>query len=473
MPLGSADSRPGLRPRDAGALLAFAVVVRAIVAHGTEVPGRDAAAYLWIADQVAAGSFAAAFETAFHPLYSLLIAALLVTAPGLDTVVAGQIVSAGLGALAVLPLAATAQRLFGRRAALGCGGLYGVGIWFARHPADCLSEGPFYLFVAAAVWLMLGVRGEARGGAARGTAVGVLAGLAFATRPEGASLVLVGVPWLWVLGARRIALAATLAAAAVGLLCSLGYWRWGVGFVVSPKIAFNYEVGIGRSGSAIGHYLAHLVQVPGDLFEVVGYVALPMALHGLWLSASRVGRAPMVLVVGLVGLQVLVIPLLRSHFRFVSGYGCLLLVFAGLSWQVLSRRLAQLPRWGVAALVCIAVAGDLARIPQTRRADRRVLIDLGAWLRPRLGVRQKLATEMIPRLEYFAGQEPAPNVVLTRADVLRAFEQAGVGFAVAVRGRTGVTHEDFVARGYRVVELPDELEAAAARRGLLVYARER
>lgn len=451
-----------MRSRSPWILLGLAAAVRAVVAVRTAIPGRDSAGYLWLADQVRERGIGAAFETAFHPLYPLLVALV----PG-ETVTSGKLVAGGLGALAILPLFALGERLFGRVAAAAACFLYAVGIWFARHPADCLSEGPFYLWVALAVWLLSRPRPA-------GWAVGVVAGLAFATRPEGASLVLLGVPWLWLRGERSAALAAGAAFGAVAGLCSLGYWAAGMGFVLTPKLAFNYEVGIGAAeGSAIGHYLGHLVQVPGELCEALGYFAAPLALWGIWRARPWRDRDIGALILALFLLQVAVIPFLRSHFRFLSGYGFLLLVFAGRAWIDVRPRMARFTKPVQIMLVCVVVAGDLVRIPQERRGDRRVFVPLGRWLEPRLGPRSRLVTEMIPRLEYFAGVKPAPNRPLTRQEVLEACRPSDVGYAVFIRGRTGITLADLERLDFVPARLPADILTAADARGMVVCERQR
>src|SRR5262245_29300257 len=168
----------------------------------TAVPGRDGAAYLWMAERAAAGDFGALFQTVFHPLYPALVGALLKIAPALDPVAAGQVVACGLGALAVLPLWAVARALSGDRAAFWCGFAYATGAWFARTPAECMSEGPFYL--GAAVWAhaLLGRRPMLAGAAAA---------FAYLARPEGIALTAIGSGWLLLRGERRNAALALVA----------------------------------------------------------------------------------------------------------------------------------------------------------------------------------------------------------------------------------------------------------------------
>lgn len=448
-------------------LLVLAAAVRAIVAARTCVPGRDSEHYLWVTEQVALGRFEAVFETAFHPVYPLLVAPLLWCFPALDTVTAGQLVSCGLGALAVLPLFAVAGRLFGRHAAIAACFLYAVGIWFARHPADCLSEGPFYLFVAGVVWLL---SQHNRPGTPKLLAAGALAGLAFGVRPEGASLVIIGAPWLWLIGVRQGVLAYLLGFAATALPWQLCSWMSGSGFTLTPKLSFNYAVGIGQADDGVLHYFGHLAQVPGELFEALGYVATPMIMVGLFLARPWSLRSPATLIVGLFLLQVAVIPFLRSHFRYLSGYGFLLLIFAGVTWRELLPRLGAWPRPLLAGAVLLAVAGDIVRIPQTRRENRLVLIELGHYLGARLGPGETVATDM-PRLGYFAGTNPGTTRKIRREDILEWCTQPATRFAAVIERSTGVTEEDFVALGFEPMDVPPELHELMAARSILAYQR--
>ena len=75
----------------------------------------------------------------------------------------------------------------------------------------------------------------------------------------------------------------------------------------------------------------------------------------------------------------------------------LLLVFAGVTWRELEPRLRSWPRPLQIGCVLLAVSGDLVRIPQARRADRVVLVELGRYLGAQLEPGETVATDM-PRL---------------------------------------------------------------------------
>src|SRR5262245_5536717 len=131
-----------------GLLLALAVGARVWGCLQAPVPGRDGVTYLWMAQQWAAGHFAELCAHPFHPLYPLAVGLLLQLCPVLDVVLAGQLVAAGCAALAVVPLFFATRHLFGEAAATWAAFMYATGAWFVRHPAECMSEGPFYLCAA-------------------------------------------------------------------------------------------------------------------------------------------------------------------------------------------------------------------------------------------------------------------------------------------------------------------------------------
>ncbi len=444
---------------DLVALLALALGARALVAARTCVPGRDGATYLWMAERIAAGDLGAAFDTVFHPLYPLLVGGLLAAVPGLDTMVAGQMVASGCAALAVVPLWALTAHRFGRVAGLACGLCYALGLWASRYPAECLSEGTFYLAVATWAFALLGAR-------IRPNAAGLAVAIAFATRPEGLVLLLAGAVFLVrgrVPGAVRFVV---LGAGGVALL-PLAYAYHGHGLSLTPKVAFNLEVGIGAADAPITYYVRHLVGALGVGFEAIGYLVLPLAVAG-GVRAWRVreGRWVVAMLVLPLAAQLIVIPLLRTYLRFLSGFGVLVLPLAGAALAA-NHHFVRRWRW---ILLTAALTPDVVRLPFARGGDRRVERELGEHLRPQLGSDRFIATEM-PRLEFFAGQRPGPPRPIAPAEVLARCRDARTRFAVVVAARTEVSERDLEALGFSPLSLPSRLSTLARERGLLVYHR--
>lgn len=456
------------------AVVTLAGLVRAAVALRTAVPARDAEAYLWMADQIADGGWGAAFATVFHPLYSVLIAALLWVAPdAVSTVCAGQLVSCACATLATWPLVTAARRLTGSEfAALACGVFYAVGIWFVRHPADCLSEGPFFLCVALFARVLADSPVATPARLRHGVLLGVLAGIAFGLRPEGAALGLLAAPWF----AMRRAFAAAAGVALGGLALAapfvIGWSAHHDALTLTPKLAFNLAQGVAHPDhEPVAHYFGNLLRMGTTAFEAIGFAALPLAIVGVARLRPAL-RAPHTVLLGAFVLQCLVAPALRNNIRFYAGFGILVLPYAGLGAAWLFDRLGARPRWVQVAVGVLLIGGDLARIPAARRADRVVLIEVGEFVRPRLEPGDRLVTEM-PRLAYFAGQPPPPPRPISRADLLGWATEPGARVACVLPARSDVTAADFAALGFVPVALPAPLAALAADRGMLVLERPR
>lgn len=460
----------------------LAVAARALVASRVALPGRDGATYLWMGEQVTSGNFAASFQTVFPPVYPWTIAAVLAVAPDLDVVVAGQAASGGLAALAVFPLFMLTQRLIHREAATFTCLFYALGTWFCRHPADCMSEGPFYLWVACAALLLV------RKAATWSTVTtGILIALAYGTRPEGAALAIVSVPWMWMQDRRHglLLAASTLVAS---LAFPLGYMAFGPGFTVTPKAAFMWPHGAGggNGGSdGIWFYLEHVLRLPGHAFEALGYLATIFAVVGITRRRDRSLRSGESLLLLLFLLQVLVIPLARSTIRFVSGYGMLMLVFAGAGfvrvrcWPRLSSRPA------FAALLLLAFAPDLVRLPQAQREDKQIERDLGEFLRARMqpsdivvsAEHRASSSYDLPfsmcRVEFFVGMEPSPPRPLAIAELRAMAQDPRCKFGLIAQEPAGFGQEDLVALGFEPMALPDDLAHRAAKRRIAAFERRR
>jgi hypothetical protein len=428
-------------------LFALAVAMRVLGCLLRPIPSRDGVAYLWLAEQWRNGDLGALFDTVFHPLYSFAVGLLLRLAPGLDVVVAGQIVAAGSSAIAVLPLYAVTRRLCDERAATWACVMFAIGAWFVRHPAECLTEGPFHLAVLLWAALLLGER-------PRAFAAGSAVGAAFLLRPEGAALALAGMLLLARRTSVRAAIAHGIGAVTVAALLPLGALATGHGFVLTPKATFNYEVGIGRAASPFGHYLHEFAHMPGDAWEGLGYVVFPLMLGGIvwrWRQGHRLDLREWALLLPFL-LQCAVFPLLRSNLRFVSGFGVLLLPFAGLAFAALLQRVRW--RW---LLVLVLVASE-AKLWLGHPADRTIERGLGRWLASQMAAADTLASDM-PRLWFFAGRRPPPPREILAGDLIGWAREASCRFVALRRGRSKGALPGIAAAGFAEVELPAELRA--------------
>ena len=460
------------------ACFALALLVRLFVASRVHIPGRDGATYLWMGEQVCNGNFAASFRTVFPPVYPWCIAAVLRLAPDIDPMFAGQLASGLLSALAVFPLFAIAERLFDRRAAIFASLFFALGTWFARHPADCMTEGPFYLWVGTAVLLLI------RGGPVASTlGASVFIALAYGTRPEGAGLALVSVPWMWLRDRQRAAWLA-LSTAAMCLLFPIGYAVWGHGFTLTPKAAFMWPYGAGRDdGSGVLFYLEHLLRLPGHVFEAVGYIATIAAAIGIAKRGDKSLKSDASLLLLLFALQLLVIPLARSTIRFVSGYGMLVLAFAGHGYARMLQTKPMQRRGAMALLALLAFGPDLVRLPQHKREDKTIERDLGRYLKERMqpgdiivsAEHRETSGYDLPfsmcRIEWFVGMEPSPPRTLAIEELRAMAQDPRCRFGLIAHLPAGFGPDDLRGFGYEPHALPADLAERAAARRIQVFER--
>jgi hypothetical protein len=435
-------------------LVLLALAVRVVACVRAPLPARDGTAYLWMAREFAHGNAHELCAHVFHPLYPALVAVLLRALPAIDPVLAGQIVAAGCSTLTVVPLYAVARRLAGERAATWACLCFALGSWFARHPAECLSEGPFQLGAVAWAAALLGERPALAGAAA---------GLAFLVRPEGAAFVLVGTAVAARAQSASAAVRHALAGGAIVLLLPFAYLACGGGFVLTPKLAFNWDVGAGGAPSPVEHYLHHLLHLPGDAYEGLGYVVFPLALLGLWLR--RPWRSADTALLLPFAMQCAVIPLLRSHLRFVSGTGVLLLPFAGCACEVLVRR----GGWRAPILALLLVASEGKQWFEAH-PDRTAERDVGRWLATQLRAGDTLASDM-PLVYYFADRRPPPPRTIAGEDLLRWAADPRCAAVIWKHGRSTVDTAALARAGFAAAEMPAALRTVPGVNDLVMWRR--
>jgi hypothetical protein len=307
---------------------------------------------------------------------------------------------------------------------------------------------------------------------ARIVGAGAAAALAYACRPEGAALPVIAALWLWRNGRRADSGWILLAFALCAAPLPIGWALAGEGFTLTPKASFNYDVGVGdAAGGGVAHYFRELVRLPGAALEDLGFLVLPLALCGAIRGRAFALENPRVLLILPFAVQCLVIPLLRAHYRFVSGFGILLLPLAAAAALELARAFAhrrQLVVFGVVLLL----ASEVVRLPHPRRHDRIIVHDLGRFLGQRLRAGETIATDM-PRLAYYAGLRPPEPRPIAPQEILASAEQAATRFVVVVRRRTPLPDGALAALGFRSVPLPPDLAGLVAIRDAIVLERPR
>lgn len=154
----------------------------------TSVIFNDGPTFIGIAQRMAAGEWTEALAHPFHPLYPLMIRGAYVVIP--DWEVAASVLSIVGGALAVVALYALLRVAFDDRVAFIGGLLLALHPYAIRFSADVQSDSiHLALWLFSAALLYRGLR-DARPTWA--LASGLLSGLAYLTRPEGATVVVVG-----------------------------------------------------------------------------------------------------------------------------------------------------------------------------------------------------------------------------------------------------------------------------------------
>ena len=167
--------------------------------------------------------------------------------------------------------------------------------------------------------------------------------------------------------------------------------------------------------------------------------------------------------------QCAVIPLLRSHFRFLSGFGVLLLPFAGAMFAQLLARAQRGPRWWSWLLILLLV-GSEAKLWLQPQNDHTIERDLGRELGRQLRFGETLASDM-PRLDFYAGLQPPPPERVTIADILTRAHRPECRFVVLKRGRTPLDSADLAILGLEPRELPVLLSGHPGAADIQLFAR--
>jgi 4-amino-4-deoxy-L-arabinose transferase-like glycosyltransferase len=220
--------------------LALALRVGAVLADDGYVPLNDSADYDRHARSIASDfSYPAPVVTiapsggpsAFRPPgYPLALGGAYAVSG--DSVDAGRLLNAALGAVAVLLLFLVARRLFSDRVALVAAGIAAVYPPLVMLSLELYSEPLFIDLMLGAVLTALRFRDDPR--LRWALATGALAGMATLTRPNGVVLVLIlGVWALWLPPRRRVAALAAPVAAVLAAILVIAPWT------IRNQIVFN------------------------------------------------------------------------------------------------------------------------------------------------------------------------------------------------------------------------------------------
>ncbi|MBX3462826.1 MAG: hypothetical protein KF830_06620 [Planctomycetes bacterium] len=437
---GARPPVPVWRCRAVWTVVAATALWRVALAARTPLPSEDGVSYLWMAQRLADGEFAAGLAEVFPPGLSLLLAPWLRL--GGDPVATAQAFGIACAAATVLPLAAIARRLApdGWLAAVW---LWPFGSLLARNAVEVFSEPPFLL--AMALGTAAGLRG-------RWVLVGVAAGAAFWIRPEGLLLTAA-----FAAAHRRAALPALAPTVAGPALLALARWSAGHGFDPLPLLAFHdLRDDLPQRGAVV----ANLLQVPGAWLEAFGLAGL------LGLAAWRRRREPVVQALGgfcLLQIAVVCTFVVRRRFFLSAAVPVHALAAEALA--------ALAPRWRIGVVAGLAAIGAATGWRGTIDAGKAAEREVGRWLASQLRAEQTLVGDLA-RVCWYAGRQPPPPRRLPPADLLASAAPAAVRFVVLGDRRPGFGElERGLAPGFDRASLPDELAALAAARGIAVFVR--
>jgi len=401
-------------------ILSLTLAVRLYLFANYYTINNDGVVYLQAARRFWAGAWLQGLASFYPPAYPVM-AALAYPITG-DWELAGQLWSLVLGIFALFPLFGLLRGIYGVRVARAALFFYALSPYVARLSLEVRTEVPYLFFSVLALYLLQ--RGLDGGNAPKFFLAGIIAGLAYLTRPEGIGLVAVGSLFLLYRGWRSGRLAAYARSAAMlalgfALLAApyVAYLRWDTGgWAISRKAGLVLSMALARQGVGpdeggannsrrvgivdfiASHPLAYLKKVFTDgfrslgfYFEALHYSYLPFLLAG-WLLFFR-GRfwekgdfLFLVLVVFYLATFALIyvtrrygVPLVPFSLGWVaSGYiffGDRLGGFAG----------ARQRRYWVGALLALFLAGTLPKTLQAIGWDKHYLREAGAYLKSKTG----------------------------------------------------------------------------------------
>ncbi len=176
-------------------LLGLATIVRIYLWVFTYVISRDGVTYVTLGGYFSRGNLAKGLAHDYHPLYSMLIAALSYAFP--DKQSAGQIISIISGSLLVVPIFYLGREIFDESIGFLSGLLVAFHPYLARISADVLSDSLYILlFVSGSCMGWKALRRESILGF---FLTGVLTAFAYLTRPEGIGVLLVVGFWILII----------------------------------------------------------------------------------------------------------------------------------------------------------------------------------------------------------------------------------------------------------------------------------
>lgn len=399
-------------------ILFMAIGVRVYLAFVTETVSRDTCTFVWYAQDLAERGVQAVREEDQHPLYPITILAAHGALRPLGLIDAGNagwasaaVTSACVAGLAcVVVMWGMARFLFGLRIGLLAALFMALLPDFAGWSADGLSD-PLHLLLYVGA-LSVGIRGISNRSWAALSAAGVLSGLAFLTRPEGAGVAIVLAPACLLAGTgdrchRRLARAALLL---LGFVAIAAPYMAATGSIVQKKsLGDLLQFKQGPAESAAGELTT--VQATVSTVDATNAAGAFVSIVRRWVRTCRVvyfvlgvvgaiavfwppdRRAACATITAAGALHFAVLILLVLNFKYGEELSqrhtlvlaALLLPWsaAGLDWivQRIRNRLPGAKPAGVWTTALILTIGPTAPwLLRPRNPDTAHFIDAGRWI---------------------------------------------------------------------------------------------
>ncbi len=172
-------------------LLVISLSARIYMSVFTYIISNDSVAFMQNAKYFAGGDFSHGLAHDYHPLYSLIIAALYKVVPNLE--LSGTIVSVSFGTLTVIVFYLIGKGVFGRKISFVSAIILALHPYAVRFSADIISESTYFFFFISA--LGLGFFALKNRKPLLFALTGISSALAYLARPEGIGIFIIVASW--------------------------------------------------------------------------------------------------------------------------------------------------------------------------------------------------------------------------------------------------------------------------------------
>ncbi len=172
-------------------LLIISLSARIYLSLFTYIISNDSVAYIQNAKYFAVGDFSRGLAHDYHPLYSLIMAALYNVVPDME--LSGTIVSVSFGTLTVIVLYLIGKGVFNRKISFVSATVLALHPYAVRFSVDIISESTYFFFFISA--LGLGFFAVTNRRPLLFALTGISSALAYLVRPEGIGVFIIVALW--------------------------------------------------------------------------------------------------------------------------------------------------------------------------------------------------------------------------------------------------------------------------------------